>query len=52
MFELSEYVKNALKWALDAAERLAKDTTNPIDDIVVSAASAILKRAFGIESEE
>lgn len=52
MFKLEEYVKNALKWALDASERLAKETTNPIDDIVVSAACAILRRAFGIESEE
>lgn len=49
MFELKNYVKNALHWALDAAEKYAEQTDNPLDDVVVKAASSILRRVFSIE---
>lgn len=48
---MNDYLKNALRFALDGAEAYAKETTNPIDDVIVAAAAGILRRIFKLGGE-
>lgn len=49
MEEMNDHIKKVISRALDLADELAKDTSNPFDDIIVLAATKILRKVFGIE---
>lgn len=49
---MNKGIKKILSGALNFAEAYASRTDNNIDDVVVKAATSILRHVFGIDDEE